>query len=172
MAVEFSLKITREVAWATLRDHATSGLAARMGVPVEQLDVSLVAGPRASSSAGPFQASLDVQAGEDGLVELMTIEVPDFPVADDETGWFLFLTMDRSAESATLGIVLAASLAELLGTPIIDEVSLLRKERSVSSDDIWSCLRPAGTFRRTAIATCTPLELTFGDTESSRDSRP
>lgn len=165
MAVEFSLKITGEVDWTTLRDHATSGLAARMGVPVEQLDVSLVAGPRASTSLGPFKASIDVRAGEDGLVELMTIEVPDFPAADDETGWFLFLTMDRSAESATLGIILAASLADLLGTPVIDEVSLLRNERFVSPDDIGSCLRPAGSFRRTAIATCTPLGLTFGDTE-------
>ena len=162
MAVEFNLKITREVAWTALRDHATSGLAARMGVPVGQLGVSLVAGPRSSASVGPFDASLDVRAGEDGLVELMTIEVPDFQATDDEAGWFLFRSMGRSAESALLGIVLAA---ELRGTPVIDEVSLLGKERFVSADDIWSCIRPAGTFRRTAIATCTPLELTFGDTE-------
>jgi hypothetical protein len=67
VAVEFDLKINREVAWTTLRDHATTGLAARMSVPVGQLGVS--------------------------------------------------------------------------------------------------CLRPAGTFRRTAIVTCTPLGLTFGDTE-------
>jgi hypothetical protein len=165
VSVEFELKISREVAWTTLRDHATSALAARLGVPVEQLGVSLVAGPHSSSSLGPFRAVLDVRAGEDGLVELMTIEVPDFPVADDETGWFVFVTMDRSAESATLGMILAASLAELLATPVIDEVSLLRKGRFPSSDDIWSCLRPAGSFRRTAIATCAPLGLTFGDTE-------
>ena len=165
MAIDLELKITREVAWTTLRDHATSGLAARVGVPVEQLGVSLVAGPRSSTSLGPFKASLDVRAGEDGLVQFITVEVPDFQVTEEEAGWFVCLSMARSAESAFLGIVLAASLAELLGTLVIDEVSLLGKERFVSSDDIWSCVRPAGTFRRTAIATCTPLELTFGDTE-------
>lgn len=163
MAVEFNLKITREVPWATLRERATHALAVGMGVPVEQLGVSLVAGRGSSTSLGPFKAALEVRAGEDGLVELMTIEVPDEPVASDETGWFVFVTMARSAESALLAIVLAASLAELLDTPVIDEVSLLGKERYVSSDEIWPCLRPAPTFHQLAIATCAPLGLSFGD---------
>ncbi|HVZ36216.1 MAG TPA: hypothetical protein VG963_27500 [Polyangiaceae bacterium] len=40
---------------------------------------------------------------------------------------------------------------------------LLGKERYVSSDEIWPCLRPAPTFHQLAIATCTPLGLSFGD---------
>ncbi|MEO8178050.1 MAG: hypothetical protein ABI895_04380 [Deltaproteobacteria bacterium] len=73
--------------------------------------------------------------------------------------------MGRSAELVTLAMILAASLAELLDTAVIDEVSLLRKGRFVSSDEVWSCLRRAGSFRQTAIANCSPLGLTFEDTE-------
>jgi hypothetical protein len=153
MAVEFYIKVTREIAWSTVRARAHAILAEKLVGASEDVSFEAVGADPDALQIGPAALDMQVRVGADARVELSCAWIPEDPAEPLDSGWSLNLAIWRTDESFLAGMVLAAALGELMSSPIIDDSALLSGPRLRDPREVIALIRPSASLHASASAT-------------------
>lgn len=159
MAIEFYVKVTRSVPWSALRDRIDCTLQERIAAPVRLQ----VGDDPETLTIGEHELHLTLRADNEEVVDLSVSSIPEDPAEPLDTGWSAHVAIWRFDEAFLIGVVVAAALAELNGTPVIDDSGLLKGERLREPGEVFALVHAGASLREAARRTRRALGLRVDD---------
>jgi hypothetical protein len=130
MSIELDVEIPDDASLAVATWESDLRLALRSWFDTADADLLIEA---STSALGPFRWELDIRLGADARVRVSSLTIGSRAEFGDDGGWWITVAAYRTDESVALMLVVAARLAEILHSRILDDSSLLGAARFVQA---------------------------------------